>query len=358
MQAGFNPAAKIAVVSTWQANDPLVHYHVEDLRYPLSKDDVNYQYYKPTAVVTNTAPGTLGHLNYRYSPWGGNTDKDEASYNNNIYNVWTRDPGAFSSDDWQFPNNKFASVGLLGRVHRGTPWQTIYFKAAVTNANTWLIERPTYLSHPSNDWKLPDMFTTALDERTSSGLMSINQTNMEAWSAPFGGMLVLSNNLKRPIVGDTRDYDELFIQPWGNLPYTNSGFAQIWNAIYNYQTDTNRGRPLASIGEFLQSVPELTTKSPFLNLIDADQLRYGLDDFAYEQIPQQILSLLRVGQARFVIYAYGQALKPQKIDPATGVVENYQVTAEYATRTVIRLEGDARTRVRAVVESFNILPPD
>jgi hypothetical protein len=87
-------------------------------------------------------------------------------------------------------------------------------------------------------------------------------------------------------------------------------------------------------------------------------LTFGLDDFAYEQIPQQILSLLRIGDSRFVIYAYGQALKPQHIDPSTGVADNYQVTAEFATRTVVRLEGDPRGRVRTVVESFNILPPD
>ena len=80
--------------------------------------------------------------------------------------------------------------------------------------------------------------------------------------------------------------------------------------------------------------------------------------FYYEQIPQQILSLLRVGQSRFVVYAYGQALKPESIDPASGAVRNYQVTAEFATRTVLRVEGDPRRRVRVVVESFNILPPD
>jgi len=93
-------------------------------------------------------------------------------------------------------------------------------------------------------------------------------------------------------------------------------------------------------------------------LSDSEQLKFGIDDYAYERIPQQILSLLRVGQPRFVIYAYGQALKPAHIDPATGIVDNYQVTAEYATRTVVRVEGDPRGRVRTVVESFNILPPD
>jgi hypothetical protein len=39
-------------------------------------------------------------------------------------------------------------------------------------------------------------------------------------------------------------------------------------------------------------------------------------------------------------------------------VRNYQVTAEYATRTVVRVEGDPRGKLRAVVESFNVLPPD
>ena len=33
------------------------------------------------------------------------------------------------SDNWNFPTNKYPTVGWLGRVHRGTPWQTVYFKA-------------------------------------------------------------------------------------------------------------------------------------------------------------------------------------------------------------------------------------
>jgi hypothetical protein len=309
-------------------------------------------------------------MNTRYAPWGGNGLKSQPDYN-----VTISDPGVYSSDDWHFPTNKLASVGLLGRVHRGTPWQTVYFKAGEADANAWrqqsgdlaLINgRVVSRTHPRNDGRLPDMFTTALDERTSSGLVSINQTNMETWSALLSGVLVLSNRLKAPQIYQDREYDEWLIQPWGNLASSNSGFAQIWNSIFAYQTNhvdnTGRRLPLDSIGELLRNVPELSTRSPFLNLDLADpvrnQFQHGIDDFAYEQIPQQILSLLRVGESRFVIYAYGQALKPQQINPATGVVDNYQVTAEFATRTVVRLEGDPRSRVRAVVESFNILPPD
>ena len=100
----------------------------------------------------------------------------------------------------------------------------------------------------------------------------------------------------------------------------------------------------------------MTTLSPYLDLTP-EQVQFGIDDFAYERIPQQIAGLLRLGQPRFVIYAYGQALKPEHINPSTGVVDNYQITAEFATRTVLRVEGTPQ-RPRTVVESFNILPPD
>lgn len=368
MQTGFNPAAMLVSIQSWQANDPLVHYHPSDL-YPATNSQ---RMIPPKTPNTNVAPATLGYVNTPYAPWGGNTNQTQTSYDPNIYNMQVRDAGVYSSDDWQFPTNKFASIGLLGRVHRGTPWQSVYFKPEIAPLGTWSQQSPDVAfvngrgdvsrTHPTNDWKLADMFTTALDERTSRGLVSINQTNMETWSALLSGVLVLSNAVAKPSVLGARQYDEWLIPPWGNVPLTNSALARIWSEIYAYQTNhvDNQGRrlPLESIGELIQNVPALTTKSPFLNTNSSEQLQWGLDDFAYEQIPQQILSLLRVGEARFVIYAYGQALKPADVDPATGRVNNYQVTAEHATRTVIRIEGDPHSRVRAVVESFNILPPD
>ncbi|HTD66765.1 MAG TPA: hypothetical protein VK846_09590 [Candidatus Limnocylindria bacterium] len=373
MQTPFNPAVKLTVQSTWQANDPLVHYHAEDLRFGATN---NSQYQKPSQASSNIAPATLGWINTVYSPWHGNPDKDTHGGGGNLS---IKDAGVATSDDWQFPSNKLATIGLLGRVHRGTPWQTIYLKSEVASNDEWRKQSADWVladpadpnslisrTHPSRDWKLLDMFTTAIDERSSSGLMSINQTNMEAWSALFSGVLVLSNSHETATMAKARNYDELFITPWGNQPLTNSGFARIWAGILRYQTNhvdkLGRRIPLESIGDLIQGVPELTIQSPFLNLDLGDQsqaqLKFGLDDFAYEWIPQQIASLLRVGQSRFAIYAYGQALKPERIDPSSGRVENYQVTAEFATRTVIRIEGDPRYRVRTVVESFNILPPD
>src|SRR5262249_43484774 len=78
-----------------------------------------------------------------------------------------------------------------------------------------------------------------------------------------------------------------------------------------------------------------------------------INDAALERIPQQIMGLLRLDQSpRFVIYAYGQSLKPAPRSiltsgPFFGLCTNYQVTAEAATRTVVRIDG-APTNSHAV----------
>src|SRR5205085_2340608 len=69
MQAPFSPAARLLVLSTWQANDPLVHYHRSDLR--LAGALTNHQYLKPAQTPSNTPPSSVGRLNDNYSPWGG-----------------------------------------------------------------------------------------------------------------------------------------------------------------------------------------------------------------------------------------------------------------------------------------------
>ena len=60
-------------------------------------------------------------------PWGGNPVLSSADPN--PFNLALKDPLVWQSDDWDFPTYKFPSVGWLGRVHRGTPWQTVYLKS-------------------------------------------------------------------------------------------------------------------------------------------------------------------------------------------------------------------------------------
>ena len=97
------------------------------------------------------------------------------------------------------------------------------------------------------------------------------------------------------------------------------------------------------------------------------------------------MSLLRVGGSpqtpmRYVIYSYGQALKPAPNSiytgsgPLFGMVTNYQIVSEAATRAVVRFNSALANVVyftnspptvtnqvinnNAVIERFNVLPPD
>jgi hypothetical protein len=128
------------------------------------------------------------------------------------------------------------------------------------------------------------------------------------------------------------------------------------------------GHTFRRLGDLLR-VPELTMTdmaslnraSPFLKHNDPWDM-YMLTDAAIERIPQQILSLLKVGDARYVIYAFGQGLKPAENSVVTsgpyfGVCTNYQITGETAVRAVLRVEGNARLP-RPVIESFNFLPSE
>jgi hypothetical protein len=100
-----------------------------------------------------------------------------------------------------------------------------------------------------------------------------------------------------------------------------------------------------------------------LNQSTSQQKQSGISDAVYEWLPQQMMPLLRVSsQPRFVVYGFGQALAPAPNGVVTsgaeaGMITNYQVTAETVTRAVMRIEG-APTNAHAVVESYNVLPPD
>ena len=169
-----------------------------------------------------------------------------------------------------------------------------------------------------------------------------------------------------------------FIQPAGVYEATSPPpVVRIVSGIMNARTNFP-GHVYHRLGDVL-AAPELTVRSPYLSYKKVER---EISDSVYERIPQQILGLLKGGEdPRFVVYAYGQALKPADNSLISSgaffnLCTNYQVTAEVATRAVVRLEGlpayppvVGNTNapqvlpapigsVRAVVESFNVLPPD
>jgi hypothetical protein len=337
MQTPFNPSKRFVSSVTLQVNDPLVHYTIEDLLGGRASNSISTL--KPTGPIS--PPMNVGMLNEKYRPWGGNPNKDPSN-DTTAYNVAIKDPLVSTSDQWEFPNQPFPNVGWLGRVHRGTPWQTIYLKAPVTDVKKWTSEWAGRAdTHPTNDWWLLDFFTTAPHDNATTGLLSVNQTNLAAWSAVLSGVSVLTNS--------TTEIGQVLVAP---------GSRELTNIVagINAMRASWPGQVFPIAGSIL-SAPALTTSSPFLN---PSQI-YGPGDAVYERIPQQILSLLKADEPRLTIYALGQTLRPAQnslvLEPGPNfrLCTNYQVTAEIATKTVLRFEGNPNNP-QVVQESFRILP--
>lgn len=357
MQAPFTPTRKMYQEVSWQANDPLVHHLAGDLLDPGSRptdpnrtNSIRFAV-PPSVQLTNS---NLGLLNQRYRPWGGNPNQ---SYDVLASDPGAKDPGVYGSDDWQFPTNKLPNVGWLGRIHRGTPWQTIYLKSAVTDTNRWLQYAGSLGTHPTNDWRLLQHFTAALNDNASRGLLSVNQPGIAAWSAVLSGVSVLTNTT--PATGyrtnDLATYEERFIEP--NSPQLQTIVAGLANAraleqaagVYPIPAFGHMGRVLAT--------PELTLASPFINTNNL------MTDAIVERIPQQVLGLLKEDEPRFVVYAFGQSLREAQDSVHMGpgsfnrMCTNYTVTGEYVSKSVIRIEGPVQSP-RAVVESYNEIYSD
>jgi hypothetical protein len=430
IQAPYTPTATVVQHVSWQANDPLVHYMASDLTWGLNGESA-IVYDRNVDDVTNNSPnGNLGWINQSYRPWGGNpvlTTEDP-----NPCNLALKDPLVRQSDDWDFPMNKFPTVGWLGRVHRGTPWQTVYLKSlnplfgiqvtgGVTNyvgTNVWsqwtgdtqAINGQNYdaiNTAPVQDRLFFDLFTTAPNDNATLGQLSVNvgsgdpssQAGLAAWSALFSGMMVLSNNAPDAAINQRIGAPAQHNSSLANFytsPINPAGPAGINSALGQLvaginQTRNNFVNPDGLAGSFehagdILAVPQLTVQSPFLNWNDPIQQTNGISDEMYEWLPQQAMSLLRVSDSpRYVIYSYGQTLKPAPNSvytvsgPFFGMVTNYQVVAEAATRAVVRFNGTrinsavltnpvsniyywitvpSVTNNNVVIERFNTLPPD
>ena len=345
-------------------NDPLVHYMLSDI------EDRNSRTNFAQPFATTNPPSldgqTLRVANDAYQPWDGNPYKSAAN-DPNIHNLAVKDPMVYGSSDWDFPTNKFPNIGWLGRVHRGTPWQTVYFKSVPASTNLWTAwSRGSLASHPTNDWRLLDMFTVAPNENAARGLLSVNQSGEAAWSAVLGGVMTLSNNLPGTLTKwSPQSYDAVYVQP------NTKQLQRIIDGINQWRFNQSN-QVFNSIGDIL-GADVLTVNSPYLNVQTNDNLQapgdiqrqFGVSDAAYERIPQQVASLLQLGNPRFVIYSYGQSLKPadQSIitaapDPRLiNLCTNYQITAEVVTRTVMRVEGTPNNP-KVVIENCQILSGD
>jgi hypothetical protein len=229
-------------------------------------------------------------------------------------------------------------------------------------------------SAPVQDRLLFDLFTTRFNDNAARGTLSVNQENLAAWSALFGGMVALTNTsvfIGKFIPKPT--YGWMNIQPAG-VGGLNSAFG-LANLVTNINiTRSSYTNADGMVGVFehvgdILSASALTEQSPFFNWNNTSQQDYGISDEVYEWLPQQALGLLRASSSpRYVVYCYGQSLRPAKDSVVTssgaglfGIVTNYQIMAESAARAVIRLDAKVVNNVTnysATVESYNVLPPN
>jgi hypothetical protein len=401
VQAPYTPIRNFYHYTAWQANDPLVHHLASDLSY--------YDPGNTGLQRDHTLPKVnLGAVPTRWSAWGAaftfspslrlnySPGHPDATYLTQI-----KDSLVWRPDDWNFPSGKYPSVGWIGRVHRGTAWQSVYLKAsdvlanADNNGNTgissWAIwtgdlqtvnknnQREYYrsgLSAPLQDIGLFDLFTTRLNENAARGTLSVNvgagqgaDGGLAAWSAVFSGLVALTNTTTSPSISKVPAYTNLIVSPAG-VAGGNSALGTIVTNINGirsgYRTAGGLTGTFTSVGDILR-VPALTEKSPFLNWNNTDQQKFGISDQLYEWLPQQIVGLLRVNPTpRYVIYCLGQALRPAPESFVTdaanfGLCTNYQVVAEQAARAVVRVDRqvvNGTTNYTTTVESYNPLPPD
>ena len=185
---------------------------------------------------------------------------------------------------------------------------------------------------PAQDRLLFDVFSTALNDNATRGQLSVNvgagdpspQAGLAAWSALFSGVLVLSNNAVDAAI-PTNNFIALqhansvaeYLR-FPSIPPARRGLGSALGQLVAgiNQTRTNFVNPDGLAGSFehagdILAVPQLTWQSPFLNWNDAVQQVNGISDEMYEWLPQQVMSLLHVSDTpRFVIYSYGQTLKP------------------------------------------------
>lgn len=416
-QVPFTPTRQIRWTVSWQANDPLVHYMHQDLR----KVELD----QALSVLTTPLPDwDIGKRNKAYHPWGGNTDQQSGQQDEFAYNVGLQDPGVRMSDDWEFPvmrkstlngntNYFYPNIGTLGQVHRGTPWQTMYLKSiyrrnpnevdqvdgrakreVFVDPSVWSRWAGSIGTYPSSDWRLLDVFTTAANENAARGLLSVNQTNTAAWSAVLGGTVVARTAVRTADIRSISPFQgvrpaegfEATVAEPGSLEV-----ASIVQSIIDARTNqfdiikhpnaranpktpyvaivkTNQfvGQPVAVFNHMgaILGAPALSVQNPYL-IRDQEQVQKVWTDKAVEYIPQQILSLLQRDEPRFVVYSFGQSLKPAPRSLTSDpnfyhMCTNYQITGEVITKTTFRVEGQPRNQrdpLRTVVEKYEILPP-
>lgn len=317
VQVPYTPIVTISDYTTYQANDPLVHYLASDLNYSGMENGETLRTGVTVFQENQTALSVPSYstVNAHYQPWGVNALPSGASpyntsgYDTNPCNLTLKDPLVWQSDDWDFPLGGNLFLNELGQVHRGTPWQTIYLKkdnilsdtmeGPATGTNTWIAWtgdaniNDAAIMAPTADWQLACLLAALLNTNDPTQLMSVNDRNVADWDNILNDLMVYSNSLVlpafplNPSAGMTETPTYAIYAMTSNSPQAGI----IASDILQTQATQPNGS-FASLGNIL-ATPALSEASPWLDTTDANELDYSISDAAFEALPDQLLSLLR-----------------------------------------------------------------
>ena len=173
---------------------------------------------------------------------------------------------------------------MLGRVHRGTPWQTIYLKSFAVSALTWrdwtgYASQDATATQPVNDWRLVSLLISLLNTNSPHNLLSVNERATEPWLTALDGIEVITN--LSAVTSQTLTMA------------SNSPQATLIAESIRATRAILPSQAFRTLGDIL-TVPELSVASPWLNTNSTIIVTRGISDEAYEMIPSQLLPRLRL----------------------------------------------------------------
>lgn len=149
-EAPFAPARRLELKRTFEVGDPLVHATVADVSPPPGAND---PWVLPGGISAPPVQRLTGidRINKRYTPWLSSEDERTS---NEAY----RDPLVTHSDRWQFASERVLNHDWFDRIHRGTPWQTIYYGGGQAMIQLPWNDYTHPLMLPQNDWRWIEEF--------------------------------------------------------------------------------------------------------------------------------------------------------------------------------------------------------
>lgn len=251
----FSPVQDVFLSTWWSAADPLVHHTPQELS--LDVHPWTFQF-----MDLN-----LGRVNVNYEPWSLN-------YSSTRNNLTLKDPAVFSAETWDFPENQVPDLSWISRVHRGTPWQTVYWKSGAVSPDQWAdwLRMPPWDAislMPTNDWRLVEILAPLFNANYLHFLTSINQPDAAGFADLIDGIQVYTNSTANQL-------DSMTLQagsPQGEAIAAAmlAGRAQQPNGFFQ------------SVGDCF-AVPQLSLASPFIR----PRLASAPADRAFEAIPSQL----------------------------------------------------------------------